>query len=89
LEYCEKHCRLLTQKEAFHDFLSDQFHGYSASKRKEEKQLKQISQEEEEAHLESSQQISAARDGTTAGTLGGALKATQKATVKAFIIHKT
>lgn len=86
LEYRDKHGRLLTQKEAFRD-LCYQFHGHGASKRKEEKRLKQIAREQAEARLASSQ-VSAARDGTTAGTLG-ALKATQKATGKAFIVHKT
>jgi U4/U6.U5 tri-snRNP-associated protein 1 len=86
LEYRDKHGRLLTQKEAFRD-LCYQFHGHGASKRKEEKRLKQITREQAEARLASSQ-VSAARDGTTAGTLG-ALKATQKATGKAFIVHKT
>jgi len=86
LEYRDKHGRLLTQKEAYRD-LCYQFHGHGASKRKEEKRLKQIAREQGEARM-ASRQVSAARDGTTAGTLG-ALKATQKATGKAFIVHKT
>ena len=86
LEYRDKHGRLLTQKEAYRD-LCYQFHGHGASKRKEEKRLKQIAREQAEARMASTQ-VSAARDGTTAGTLG-ALKATQKATGKAFIVHKT
>jgi len=86
LEYRDKHGRLLTQKEAFRD-LCYQFHGHGASKKKEEKRLKQIAREQAEARM-ASRQISAARDGTAAGTLG-ALKATQKATGKAFIVHKT
>jgi U4/U6.U5 tri-snRNP-associated protein 1 len=86
LEYRDKHGRLLTAKEAFRD-LCYQFHGHGASKKKEEKRLKQITREQAEARL-ASRQVSAARDGTAAGTLG-ALKATQKATGKAFIVHKT
>jgi len=86
LEYRDKNGRLLTQKDAYRD-LCYQFHGHGASKRKEEKRLKQISREQAEARMASGQ-VSAARDGTTAGTLG-ALKATQKATGKAFIVHKT
>jgi U4/U6.U5 tri-snRNP-associated protein 1 len=86
LEYRDKHGRLLTQKEAYRD-LCYQFHGHGASKNKEEKRLRQIGREQAEARL-ASRQMSAARDGTTAGTLG-ALKATQKATGKAFIVHKT
>eukprot|EP00535_Pseudo-nitzschia_heimii_P007038 CAMPEP_0197190550 /NCGR_PEP_ID=MMETSP1423-20130617/21860_1 /TAXON_ID=476441 /ORGANISM="Pseudo-nitzschia heimii, Strain UNC1101" /LENGTH=801 /DNA_ID=CAMNT_0042642951 /DNA_START=6 /DNA_END=2411 /DNA_ORIENTATION=+ len=86
LEYRDGHGRLLTQKEAYRD-LCYQFHGHGASKRKEEKRLKQIAREQAEARM-ASRQVSAARDGTTAGTLG-ALKATQKATGKAFIVHKT
>jgi U4/U6.U5 tri-snRNP-associated protein 1 len=86
LEYRDKHGRLLTQKEAYRD-LCYQFHGHGASKRKEEKRLKQITREQAEARMASGQ-LSAARDGTAAGTLG-ALKATQKATGKAFIVHKT
>jgi len=86
LEYRDSHGRLLTQKEAYRD-LCYQFHGHGASKRKEEKRLKQIAREQAEARM-ASRQVSAARDGTTAGTLG-ALKATQKATGKAFIVHKT
>ena len=86
LEYRDKHGRLLTQKEAYRD-LCYQFHGHGASTRKEEKRLKQITREQAEARMASGQ-LSAARDGTTAGTLG-ALKATQKATGKAFIVHKT
>jgi len=85
LEYRDKHGRLLTQKEAYRD-LCYQFHGHGASKKKEEKRLKQIALEQAEARLASGQ-ISAARDGG-GGTLG-ALKATQKATGKAFIVHKT
>merc|ERR1712159_520823 len=86
LEYRDKHGRLLTPKEAFRD-LCYQFHGHGASKKKEEKKLKQIAREQAEARM-ASRQVSAARDGTAAGTLG-ALKATQKATGKAFIVHKT
>jgi U4/U6.U5 tri-snRNP-associated protein 1 len=86
LEYRDKHGRLLTQKEAYRD-LCYQFHGHGASKRKEEKRLKQIVREQGEARM-ASRQVAAARDGTTAGTLG-ALKATQKATGKAFVVHKT
>ncbi|KAG7346408.1 SART-1 family protein [Nitzschia inconspicua] len=86
LEYRDKHGRLLTQKEAFRD-LCYQFHGHGASKKKEEKRLKQIAREQAEARL-ASRQISAARDGTAVGTLG-ALKATQKATGKAYVVHKT
>jgi U4/U6.U5 tri-snRNP-associated protein 1 len=86
LEYRDKHGRLLTQKEAFRD-LCYQFHGHGASKKAEEKRLKQITREQAEARL-ASRQVVAARDGTAAGTLG-ALQATQKATGKAFIVHKT
>jgi len=86
LEYRDKHGRLLTQKEAYRD-LCYQFHGHGASKRKEEKRLQQIAREQAEARMASGQ-VSAARDGITAGTLG-ALKATQKATGKAFVVHKT
>lgn len=86
LEYRDKHGRLLTTKEAFRD-LCYQFHGYGASKKKEEKRLKQMEREQAQGRM-ASRQVAAARDGTTAGTLG-ALKATQKATGKAFIVHKT
>lgn len=86
LEYRDSHGRLLTQKEAYRD-LCYQFHGHGASKRKEEKRLQQIAREQAEARM-ASRQVSAARDGTTAGTLG-ALKATQKATGKAFINFST
>ena len=86
LEYRDKHGRLLTTKEAYRD-LCHQFHGYGASKKNEEKRLRQIQREQAEQRL-ASQQVNAARDGTTAGTLG-ALKATQKATGKAFVVHKT
>eukprot|EP00536_Pseudo-nitzschia_multiseries_P007700 jgi/Psemu1/305151/fgenesh1_kg.183_\ len=86
LEYRDKHGRLLTQKEAYRD-LCYQFHGHGASKKKEEKRLKQIALEQAEARMASGQ-VSAARDGTTVGTLG-ALRATQKATGKAFVVHKT
>lgn len=86
LEYRDKHGRLLTSKEAFRD-LCYQFHGHGASKKKEEKRLRQIQREQAEARL-ASRQMTAAREGTKAGTLG-ALKATQKATGKAFIVHKT
>jgi U4/U6.U5 tri-snRNP-associated protein 1 len=79
LEYRDKHGRLLTQKEAYRD-LCYQFHGHSGSKKKEEKKLRLIAQENAEARLASRQ--------AAAGTLG-ALKATQKATGKAFIVHKT
>jgi len=86
LEYRDKHGRLLTSKEAFRD-LCYQFHGHGASKRKEDKRLRQIQREQAEARM-ASRQLTAAREGTKAGTLG-ALKATQKATGKAFIVHKT
>ena len=86
LEYRDNHGRLLTQKEAYRD-LCYQFHGHGGGKRKEEKRLKQIAREQAEARM-ASRQVSAARDGTTAGTLG-ALRATQKATGKAYISHKT
>merc|ERR1712194_205626 len=86
LEYRDKHGRLLTQKEAYRD-LCYQFHGHGASKKNEEKRLRQIAREQAEARM-ASRQVSAARDGTTAGTLG-ALKATQKATGKAYVTHKT
>lgn len=86
LEYRDKHGRLLTQKEAYRD-LCYQFHGHGASKKNEEKRLRQIAREQAEART-ASRQLSAARDGTTAGTLG-ALRATQKATGKAYISHKT
>lgn len=86
LEYRDKHGRLLTTKEAFRD-LCYQFHGYGASKKKEEKRLKQMEREQAQGRM-ASRQVAAARDGTAAGTLG-ALKATQKATGKAFIVHKT
>jgi U4/U6.U5 tri-snRNP-associated protein 1 len=87
LEYRDKHGRLLTQKDAYRE-LCYQFHGHGASKKKEEKRLKQIAREQAEARL-ASRQVSAARDGKTAATTLGALKATQKATGKAFIVHKT
>lgn len=86
LEYRDKHGRLLTAKEAYRD-LCYQFHGHGASKKKEEKRLKQIEREQAQTRM-ASQQVAAARDGTTASTLG-ALKATQKATGKAYIVHKT
>eukprot|EP00980_Cylindrotheca_fusiformis_P030793 scaffold25436_cov127-Cylindrotheca_fusiformis.AAC.1 len=79
LEYRDKHGRLLTQKEAYRE-LCYQFHGHSGSKKKEDKKLRLIAQEQAEARLASRQ--------AAAGTLG-ALKATQKATGKAFIVHKT
>ena len=77
LEYRDKHGRLLTQKEAYRD-LCYQFHGHGASKKNEEKRLRQIAREQAEARTAS----------RTAGTLG-ALQATQKATGKAYISHKT
>jgi U4/U6.U5 tri-snRNP-associated protein 1 len=86
LEYRDKHGRLLTTKEAYRD-LCYQFHGHGGSKKKEEKRLKQIGREQAQTRM-ASQQVAAARDGSTASTLG-ALKATQKATGKAFIVHKT
>lgn len=86
LDYRDKHGRLLTQKEAYRE-LCYQFHGHGASKKKEEKRLRQIQREQAEARMASGQ-VSAARDGTTVGTLG-ALRATQKATGKAFVVHKT
>lgn len=86
LDYRDKHGRLLTQKEAYRE-LCYQFHGHGASKKKEEKRLRQIKREQAEARMASGQ-VSAARDGTTVGTLG-ALRATQKATGKAFVVHKT
>ncbi|KAL3942980.1 MAG: hypothetical protein SGBAC_002931 [Bacillariaceae sp.] len=86
LEYRDKHGRLLTSKEAYRD-LCYQFHGNGGSKKKEDKRLRQIQREQAEARM-ASRQVTAAREGTTAGTLG-ALKATQKATGKAFIVHKT
>jgi len=86
LEYRDKHGRLLTTKEAYRD-LCYQFHGHGASKKKEEKRLKQIEREQAQTRM-ASQQVAAARDGSTASTLG-ALKATQKATGKAYIVHKT
>lgn len=79
LEYRDKHGRLLTQKEAYRE-LCYQFHGHAGSKKKEDKKLRLVAQEQAEARL-------ASRQGA-AGTLG-ALKATQKATGKAFIVHKT
>ena len=85
LEYRDKHGRLLTTKEAYRD-LCYQFHGHGASKKKEEKHLKQIEREHAQTRMVS-QQVAAARDGSTTSSLG-ALKATQKATGKAFIVHK-
>ena len=79
LEYRDEHGRLLTRKEAYRE-MCYQFHGHGASKKNQERKLKQIEREREEAQL-------ASRQGKV-GTLG-ALKATQKATGKAFIIHKT
>jgi U4/U6.U5 tri-snRNP-associated protein 1 len=78
LEYRDEHGRLLTRKEAYRE-MCYQFHGHGASKKNQERKMKQIEREREEAQL-------ASRHGL--GTLG-ALKATQKATGKAFIIHKT
>jgi U4/U6.U5 tri-snRNP-associated protein 1 len=78
LEYRDDHGRLLTRKEAYRE-MCYQFHGHGASKKNQERKLKQIEREREEAQLASRQGM---------GTLG-ALKATQKATGKAFIIHKT
>mmetsp|Transcript_42401 Transcript_42401/g.102485 ORF Transcript_42401/g.102485 Transcript_42401/m.102485 type:complete len:532 (+) Transcript_42401:703-2298(+) len=86
LEYRDKHGRLLTSKEAYRE-LCYQFHGHGGSKKKEDRRLRQIQREQAEARM-ASRQVTAAREGTTAGTLG-ALKATQKATGKAFIVHKT
>ena len=87
LEYRDKHGRLLTQKDAYRE-LCYQFHGHGASKKKEEKRLKQIAREQAEARL-ASRQVSAARDGGSAATTLGALRATQKATGKAFVVHKS
>mmetsp|Transcript_25812 Transcript_25812/g.42304 ORF Transcript_25812/g.42304 Transcript_25812/m.42304 type:complete len:608 (+) Transcript_25812:1-1824(+) len=78
LEYRDDHGRLLTRKEAYRN-MCYQFHGHGSSKKNQERRLKQIEREREEAKVASRQQ---------GGTLG-ALKATQKATGKAFIIHKT
>jgi U4/U6.U5 tri-snRNP-associated protein 1 len=86
LEYRDKHGRLLTSKEAYRE-LCYQFHGHGASKKNEEKRLKQVAREQGEARM-ASQHVAAAREGTAAGTLG-ALKSTQKATGKAFVVHKT
>lgn len=83
LDYRDEHGRLLTRKEAFRQ-LSYQFHGYGSGKRKEEKKLKQIQQEQAQIRLASRQNT----EGGAAGTFG-ALKATQKATGKAFVVHKT
>ena len=80
LEYRDEHGRLLTRKEAYRE-MCYQFHGHGASKKNQERKMKQIEREREEAQL-------ASRQGGGVGTLG-ALKATQKATGKAFIIHKT
>lgn len=80
LEYRDEHGRLLTRKEAYRE-MCYQFHGHGASKKNQERKMKQIEREREEAQL-------ASRQGGGIGTLG-ALKATQKATGKAFIIHKT
>jgi U4/U6.U5 tri-snRNP-associated protein 1 len=57
LEYRDKHGRLLTAKKTFHN-LCYQFHGHSASKKEEEKCLKQITREQAEALL-ASRQVSA------------------------------
>jgi U4/U6.U5 tri-snRNP-associated protein 1 len=81
LEYRDEHGRLLTRKEAYRE-MCYQFHGHGASKKNQERKMKQIEREREEAQLASRQA------GGRVGTLG-ALKATQKATGKAFIIHKT
>ena len=78
LEYRDDHGRLLTRKDAYRN-MCYQFHGHGSSKKNEERRLKQIEREREEARIASRQQ---------GGTLG-ALKATQKATGKAFIVHKT
>jgi len=78
LEYRDDYGRLLTRKEAYRN-MCYQFHGHGSSKKNQERRLKQIEREREEANLASRQ---------AGGTLG-ALKATQKATGKAFIIHKT
>jgi U4/U6.U5 tri-snRNP-associated protein 1 len=80
LEYRDEHGRLLTRKEAYRE-MCYQFHGHGASKKNQERKMKQIEREREEAQL-------ASRQAGGVGTLG-ALKATQKATGKAFIIHKT
>lgn len=78
LEYRDDHGRLLTRKEAYRN-MCYQFHGHGSSKKNQERRLKQIEREREEAAVASLQQ---------GGTLG-ALKAAQKATGKAFIIQKT
>lgn len=78
LEYRDDFGRLLTRKEAYRN-MCYQFHGHGSSKKNQERRLKQIEREREEARLASQR---------SGGTLG-ALKATQKATGKAFIIHKT
>ena len=78
LEYRDDHGRLLTRKEAYRN-MCYQFHGHGSSKKNQERRLKQIEREREEAVVASRQQ---------GGTLG-ALKAAQKATGKAFIIQKT
>eukprot|EP00934_Nitzschia_sp_Nitz4_P004786 Nitzschia sp. Nitz4//scaffold88_size82704//30801//33128//NITZ4_005289-RA/size82704-processed-gene-0.50-mRNA-1//1//CDS//3329559485//4776//frame0 len=86
LEYRDKHGRLLTTKEAYRE-MCYQFHGHGASKKKEEKRLRQMEREQAQTRM-ASRQVASAQDGTTAGTLG-ALQATQKATGKAFLVHKT
>jgi len=78
LEYRDDFGRLLTRKEAYRD-MCYQFHGHGSSKKNQERRLKQIEREREEASM-------ASRGGV--GTLGS-LKATQKATGKAFVVHKT
>mgnify|MGYP006088497375 CR=1 FL=1 len=78
LEYRDDHGRLLTRKEAFRQ-MSYQFHGHGSGKKKEEKRLEAIRNEEKEKK--------AARDGNK-GTMG-ALKKTQEITGKAFVVHRT
>ena len=82
LEYRDKYGRLLTRRDAYRD-LSHQFHGFKGNmnKRKEEKKLKQIANEQGRAEA-------AARQAGDGGILG-ALKATQEATGKAYVVHKT
>ncbi|KAL7554948.1 hypothetical protein ACHAWF_018511 [Thalassiosira exigua] len=77
LEYRDDYGRLLTRKEAYRN-MCYQFHGHGSSKKNQERRLRQIDREREEARAASGR----------GGTLG-ALRATQKATGKAFVIHKT
>ena len=78
LEYRDDFGRLLTRKEAYRN-MCYQFHGHGSSKKNQERRLKQIEREREEATLAS----------RGANTTLGALKATQKATGKSYIVHKT